>query len=682
MKNIIIKTVIVTVFFGFFGSCKDFLSIDNYFADELKLDTVFAQKRYSEAYLWGAVAGFPDLAKFHSNPYTPGPYATDESFTLAGTGEYEGMAYVLGEINADNIGGKNICRWDDLYRIIRKINTFLSRIDEAKDWETVSEKNRLIGYARFFRAFAYYSILVDFGPPILLGDEIVESNEPIEYYDRPRCLYDEAVEYICSEMEAAANLLPTKQMILDFGRPTKGAAYGLIARLRLIHASPAFNGGTAARTYFGSWTRKVDGKHYVQQEYDESRWALAAAAAKRVMDMTDAGKQLYDLHTVAATDETPALPEGVTSDPDYYFDYPTGAAKIDPYHSYADMFNGETVFFINPEYVWGCASGEVAAMTKRSFPIETEDWSENCIPQKIIDNFRMVDGQPIATSDKYTEAGFMSEPKYFSGYILNPNSTSIPIHGLQGQSPATVSKMYDNREARFYASVGFSECYWPMSSSSTSRRHDIIVRYYYDSPNGKVAAHTENGIFPITGYVVKKFIHPNDAFTGENARQMGKAFGIIRYAEILLSYAEALNNLTGTHTVKLGDEEYTVSKDVAEMGRAFNQVRHRAGLPGASTDELNNPVTFFELIKQERMIELLHENRRYYDVRRWGIYVEEDSQLITGMNTDATKENFYRRVVVNSVRASTRVADKKMVLLPIPKDEVRRMPSFDQNPGW
>jgi hypothetical protein len=678
MKNIIINTVIVTVLFGFFGSCRDFLNIDNYFSDELKLDSVFAQKRYSEAYLWGAVAGFPDLARFYRNPYTPGPYATDESFSLAGTTEYEGLAYVLGEINADNISGENIGRWDDLYKIIRKCSTFLLRVDEANDWETVAEKNQLTGYARFFRAFAYYSILVDFGPPILLGDEIVESNEPIEYYDRPRCLYDEAVEYICSELEEAAKLLPMKQMLIDFGRPTKGAAYGLIARLRLIHASPAFNGGTAAHTYFGNWTRKVDGKHYIQQEYDESRWALAAAAAKRVMDMQDAGRQLYNLHTVDANDETPKLPEGVTSDPDYYAEYPTGAANIDPYHSYADMFNGEAVGSINPEFVWGCTSDELRDMNRRSFPVETSDWSENCVPQKIIDNFRMVDGQTIYTSDQYTESGFMSEPKYFSGYILNPNSTS----GVGLQTPATVSKMYDNREARFYACIGFCECYWPMSSATTSGRHDLVVRYYYDSPNGKLTAYAANGIFPVTGYVTKKFVHPIDAFNGENARQMPKAFGIIRYAEILLSYAEALNNLTGTHNVKIGDEEYTVSKDVEAMKRAFNQVRHRAGLPGASADELSNPVTFFELIKQERMIELLHENRRYYDVRRWGIYLEEDSQLITGMNTEATKENFYQRVVVNTVRASTRVVDKKMMFLPIPRNEVRRMPSFDQNPGW
>jgi hypothetical protein len=662
-------------------SCKDFLSIDDYFDDELKLDTVFAQKRYSEAYLWGAVAALPDDGQFYRSPYTPGPYASDESFTMAGLSEYRGMDYVLGGVTSSNITGAPFGRWDDLYKIIRKCNTFLQRVDEAHDWVTVGEKNLLIGYARFFRAFSYYSLLVDFGPPILLGDELVAGNEPIEYYDRQRCLFDEAIEYICSEFEAAANFLPTQHMIMNFGRPTKGAAYGLVARLRLMHASPLFNGGAAAHMYYGNWTRKSDGKHYIQQQYDESRWALAAAAAKRVMDMTEAGKPLYALYTVDADDNTPSLPINVTSDPDYYGTYPNGAAGIDHYRSYSEMFNGEAVAAINPEYVWGRHSGELANMNRRSFPIQTADWSENCIPQKVVDNFRMVDGNTIYSSSPdypYSESGFMSEPKYFSGYILNPNSTSF---ALQGQNPATVSNMYNNREMRFYACVGFSECHWPMSSTTTSMKHDLIVRYYYDSPNGKSAAHTAN-IYTATGYVTKKYVHPVDAYSGDNSRQMPKAFGIVRYAEILLSYAEALNNLTGSHTVQLGDVTYDLSRDVNEIKSAFNLVRYRAGLPGASAYELANPSVFFEVLKQERMIELLHENRRYYDVRRWGIYLEEDSQPVMGMNADATKENFYQRIVVNSVRISSRIVDKKMVFLPIPKDEVRRMPSFDQNPGW
>ena len=167
-------------------------------------------------------------------------------------------------------------------------------MNEAGDM-TYSDRFYIEGYTRFIRAYAYYNLIVDFGPPILLGDEVVNTNEDIEYYDRQRSTYDEAVEYICGEFESAAQLMPLTVSNMDFGRPARGAAYGLIARLRLIHASPLFNGGQAAHSYFSNWTRKTDGKHYVSQSPDERRWAVAAAAAKRIMDLEYAGNPLYSL---------------------------------------------------------------------------------------------------------------------------------------------------------------------------------------------------------------------------------------------------------------------------------------------------------------------------------------------------------------------------------------------------
>lgn len=51
----------------------------------------------------------------------------------------------------------------------------------------------------------------------------MNTNEPIEYYDRPRATYDETMNYTCEEFEKAARLLPSPQDVstLDFGRPPK-----------------------------------------------------------------------------------------------------------------------------------------------------------------------------------------------------------------------------------------------------------------------------------------------------------------------------------------------------------------------------------------------------------------------------------------------------------------------------
>ncbi|RNC63363.1 RagB/SusD family nutrient uptake outer membrane protein [Proteiniphilum sp. X52] len=654
----------------FFSSCKDFLNIDRYFDDEFKVDSIFTQTRYVEAYMWGAAAMFADEGQIFSTSGQDvlGPLATDEAFTMFnvdGSSSYSGMRFVLGHITPDNLGpfGNN---YKNLYKIVRKCNTILSRIDEVPEM-SASDRMNILGYTRFIRAYAYNKLLMEFGPPVILGDDVIETNEPIEYYDRPRSTYDEAVAYICDEFEKAAEYMPVTVPILDFGRPTKGAAYSLVARLRLQHASPLYNGGQAARIYFGDWKRLTDGAFYVSQTYDESRWALAAAAARRVIDMDLAGGPLYRLYTVVEDEQTPVLPENV-SDPSYREKFPAGAGGIDHYKSYSEMFNGECVPSVNPEFIWARKSDGLKSYTRASFPIVHGGWGGMAVPQKVIDSYYMQDGRTIDNASDafpYSEEGFTSGIRSFSGYRLN----------------AGVYNMYVNREMRFYASIGFSEGYWPCTSASSAGDYNLTVTYYYDSPNGKSNPNALVNHTP-TGYVMKKYIHPMDAWSGTNARVVDKVFPIIRFAEILLSYAEALNNLTTTHTVELNGETYTFSRDVNEIANAFNPVRYRAGLPGLSDVELQSQRKIQELLEKERMIEFLFENRRFYDVRRWGIYENVENDRITGMNVDANKEGYYQRVIPNTARIGSRIINKRMVFLPLPRAEIRRLPSLDQNPGW
>jgi hypothetical protein len=667
-KYSVLKSAVILLTAMACFSC-DYLNIDRYIDEELKLDSIFATKRYIEAYMWDAATHFPDEGAIFggSAMYTPGPMATDEAFCLFGSkSEFQGISYVTGELNADDIGFFN--RWKQYYQIIRQCNTIMSRIDEARDW-TNSERTLILSYTRFIRAYAYYNLLQNWGPVILLYDEIPNNNEEMGYYDRPRDLYDECVEYICGEFEEAAKNLPEKApSIMEYGRPTKGAAYGLVARIRLTHASPLYNGGSVARIYFGNWVRKTDGQHYISQTYDPKRWAVAAAASKRIMDMTIDGLQAYRLHKVDEDDNTPTLPDNV-QDPDFRKPFPEGAAGIDHFRSYSEMFNGETVMTVNPEYIWAINSPQLTAYTRHSFPVANGGYNGMSVTQKIVDAYEMADGRPRTDASAeypYSETGFTESQRSFSGYRLN----------------ADVHNMYVNREMRFYASIGFSECFWTNSSTSDNTHKNLTVTYYSDSPNGKSNASNPNNI-PITGYVLRKYVNPVDAWTGTGARCLNKAFPIIRYAEILLSYAEALNALGGeSYTVETGGVSQTFSRDANEIKKAINQVRYRAGLPGLTDSEAADDGYVLSKIKKERMIEFLCENRRYFDVRRWGDYEGSENQPIMGMNTAATKDAYYQRVVPASTRITNRVINRKMLFLPIPKVELKRLPSFDQNPGW
>jgi hypothetical protein len=141
---------------------------------------------------------------------------------------------------------------------------------------------------------------------------------------------------------------------------------------------------------------------------------------------------------------------------------------------------------------------------------------------------------------------------------------------------------------------------------------------------------------------------------------MDKGYPIIRYADILLMYAESLNHLTKAYEIKLGDETYSVSRDLNEIKSAFNLVRHRAGMPGVNNNDLADEETFQKIIEKERMKEFLHEGQRYFDVRRWGIYEETENETIMGMNVDGSKENFYQRTVPNTSRIGARLVHKKL----------------------
>ena len=75
------------------------------------------------------------------------------------------MAYVTGAINEENITNKDakkkksIYQWDTMYKIIRKANIILSRMDEVTDMSNL-EKPDIWAYTYFMRAYAYYHLII------------------------------------------------------------------------------------------------------------------------------------------------------------------------------------------------------------------------------------------------------------------------------------------------------------------------------------------------------------------------------------------------------------------------------------------------------------------------------------------------------------------------------------------
>lgn len=678
MKKIII-TLVAVFSLVYFNSC-NYLDVEDNFDDTLAYDSIFSSYTNLSRYMWSTAALFPDEGNFQEKGM-PGPLATDEGFTTMDKNKFIGMSYVLGSVNADNVSRSGMTIWGDMYKIIRKANIILDRKDEAG--LTLPQDEEITGYTHFMRAYAYYKLIMDYGPVILVGDKVFPSNESPEAYNTSRATYDECIEYVCGEFEQAAKYLPARISSTFEGRPTRGAAFAFVARLRLIHASPLYNGGQAATTYYANWKNR-DGVNYIAQTVDEKRWAIAAAAAKRVIDMN-----LYELHTVEIdrTNRPRPLPANVPDAP-----FPGGAGEIDPLHSYTDMFNGETPMAKNKEFIWARNSASIKANTKNSFPTENimGGWNAMCVTQKIVDAYYMEDGRdrnnsspeyPYRVADNYDDTYFTTSAQSFSGYTL----------------PAGVHAMYQNREMRFYASIGFSGRNWP-AGSSTDVTYKNKNAFYHEGSfsgndiySGKNSSATNANDHPSTGYVITKYIHPDDAYKGNGQTVKNKPFPIMRYAEILLSYAEALNNVTGSHTIELPSIEggnnpaqsYTITRDMTEMKTYFDQVRFRSGLPGLTQQELASVTTMQDIIEREFMIEFLFENKRYYDVRRWGIYEETERAGVYGMNLGNDKYSYYKTpMLVNHPNNRNRIVDSRLIWIPLPKSEVRRVADLDQNPGW
>jgi len=124
------------------------------------------------------------------------------------------------------------------------------------------------------------------------------------------------------------------------------------------------------------------------------------------------------------------------------------------------------------------------------------------------------------------------------------------------------------------------------------------------------------------------------------------------------------------------------TRDADEIAKVYNLVRYRAGLPGVSAAALPDRNTMRDKIKHERMIEFLFENRRFFDVRRWGDYEKSENEPMMGMNVNSPLASYYNRVVIVHDLIARRVVDRRMLFLPINYVEMKRLPRFDQNPGW
>ncbi|NDV66586.1 RagB/SusD family nutrient uptake outer membrane protein [Bacteroides sp. 224] len=674
MKNKIYTLIIAgCALIGSLTSCSDYLDVEYIFKNQMNMDTVFQQKDYAEQWLsnvYGYLADGQNVM-IASKGHQPFNFLADDMYYGDRGNQYEFFKNCrYGEGDKQN--------WNVCYEGIRNASIFIHNIDQNREMtkEEIADNK---AQARFLRANFYWLLLRKYGPIPILPDEGMDFTKEYEDLALPRNTYLECAEYIANEMALAAQDLEESRPAREIARATKGAALAFRARAYLYAASPLFNGND------DEWAQQLvddQGNRLISKEYNEELWAKAAAAAKDVIDLNK-----YELYTAKfrANDEGPAYPKTIVppTHPVYSEkNWPNGWKDIDPFESYRQIFNGAIAGNMNKEIVFthgvNTNTEGVMAMIKHQMPASLNGWNTHGVTLKHVNTYYMNDGGNFYAYGK-------EDPR--EGRPTYDFTTKEEVDAeLCRPLPAGVSKEYLGREPRFYASIAYNGSIWDVETSPiTENRRNQQVFYWRGSQDGRLTS--APGFYLRTGLGIKKFVHPLDYFENRDAgtsKGPAKIDVDIRYAEILLIYAEALNELTGTYTIPTydGTSKHTISRNTEEMSFAISQIRIRAGLPNFDSATYDSQTEFRKALKRERQIELFAETHRYFDLRRWKDAEKEETMPVWGCNmnaTDSQKDMFHYPVLVSSL---PNVFIPKMYLWPISYSELRKNRKLTQNPGW
>jgi hypothetical protein len=230
--------------------------------------------------------------------------------------------------------------------------------------------------------------------------------------------------------------------------------------------------------------------------------------------------------------------------------------------------------------------------------------------------------------------------------ITSASPITDPTSGYDKNNP------YLNRDPRFYNNVIYNDMTWQGRKVETfTGGRDIVAA---------------SSFYTKTSYYLKR-LWPEIVKSGSNASEFVN-FVYFRYAEILLNYAEAINEAKGP------------TADAFTAYSAVNLVRNRAGMPnlplGLSKDQMR------ERIRNERAVEFAFEDMRWWDILRWKKGPDLVAQPMMGMKITKTGTTFSFEVITLGTEYQKTFKDY-MHLYPIPLAEINKSATaLVQNPGW
>lgn len=519
MKKVVNYTLICLLV-GLFASCKNSL-LDLQNENTLSTGVFWKTQADIEAGVNSVYGMFYRQGTWTRNIYTQMNGMADDGVSYAGWTELN--EYTKFIFTNYDFGETNVKMWREQFVAIYRANQVLDHIDNVT-FADETHKQDLIGQAKFLRAFYYFymNVLWDNVPLVLHISSA--SDKPMESTS------DQVLTQIESDLKDAVSKLPPTRNAIEYGRPTKGAAYGLLAKAYAQHHKWA-----EAKTCF-DWL--VDGE----------------------------GKSYYDL-----------VPNWVDN-----FSNKTENNKESLFEIQFSLMNrvgfDQTDNYLDPN----AQLGTQIEMNQAPAGI---GWNNIEARRWLVDQFK----RERTTDGKY-------DSRLFYTLWYDGAASDFPDHPNQ--------LIYGSHWNSDWGSRVFIKKY------ST----DVIPLYYWNDNN----------------------------------------FRSLRFADMLLLYAEVLNELNGTPSAKAIE--------------CVNRVRNRVHLPNIENSTYyngaqitTNKEAFREHLKIERGLELALECVRWSDLKRWGIDATALDEL---KSRDSDFNNF---ILGKSIR------------MPIPQSEVDNNPNLHQN---
>ena len=293
-----------------------------------------------------------------------------------------------------------------------------------------------------------------------------------------------------------------------------------------------------------------------------------------------------------------------------------------------------------PEILWREDRHKNADQERENYPPTLYGSGRVNPSQNLVDAFPMRDGRPITSDD--------------SGY--------------DPQDP------YANRDPRLADNVLYN---------GMAFRNTIVISGKYPNENNETSDNINSiSTSTRTGYYLKKLLREDVSPLQSSLIEQQHIYPRIRYTEIFLAYAEAANDAWGPKgdPKGIGFTAYDVIKAIRERaGLATNESGIALSDGDVYLEECaGNQAKMTDLIRNERRIELCFENKRFWDLRRWMLPLDESVRGMEINRNEETLELTYKIIDVEERKYNS----SYQCYGPIPKGEVLKWSNLKQNKGW